>query len=397
MCDVAVIGAGVIGLAIAREVLIRAPGLRVVVFDKEPKAAAHASGRNSGVLHAGFYYSPDSLKAQLTRRGNDMLRAFCLEHEIPVNECGKVVVTQRESELDALDELARRAEANDVDVDVISTKELAVREPLARTVDRALWSPRTAVASPGRVGDALAADVRTRGGLTVFDAAVTWDGPGRLTAAGRRWSASHVVNAAGLHADRLAHSQGFGERYRVLPFKGLYLYGNWPVGRLTRLVYPVPDPRNPFLGVHLTLTVDGRVKLGPTAVPALWREQYGWRNPVAADALEISRTMPLFLRSPHHDVASLLRTELPKYSRRVLAKEASRLVPAVSPRDFRERGRPGIRAQLFDLEERRLVMDFVVEGDARSTHVLNAVSPAWTSSLAFAELVVDRIPEVARI
>ena len=178
--------------------------------------------------------------------------------------------------------------------------------------------------------------------------------------------------------------------YAVLPFKGLYWYGSWQPGRLQRHVYPVPDARNPFLGVHLTVTVDGRAKIGPTAIPALWRESYGgvggWSR---QDAAEIARVFPRFLRSPHHDVPGLIRSELPKYWRRHLVKQARRLVPSVRSADFTTRGRPGVRAQLLHLPTSRLEMDFVVRGDGRSTHVLNAVSPAWTSSLAVAEHVVN--------
>jgi len=165
---------------------------------------------------------------------------------------------------------------------------------------------------------------------------------------------------------------------------------------LQRHVYPVPDPRNPFLGVHLTVTVDGRAKIGPTAIPALWREDYGGvggANP--GELWDVARTFPRFLTSKHHDVPGLLRTEFPKYSRSYLVKQASALVPSVRPRDFTERGKPGVRAQLLHVPTGKLEMDFVVQGDASSTHMLNAVSPAWTSSLAVADYVVAGISEGA--
>jgi L-2-hydroxyglutarate oxidase LhgO len=203
----------------------------------------------------------------------------------------------------------------------------------------------------------------------------------------------HVVNAAGLQADRVARWFGLADDYVVLPFKGQYWYGDrsgaWPPGRLRCHVYPVPDPRNPFLGVHVTVTVDGLVKVGPTALPALWRESYGGRAGFRArDLGQVARTLPLFVTSRQHDVPALLRAELPMLWRRRLVREAARLVPSIRPQDFRERGRPGVRAQLFHLPTRQLELDFVVRGDESSTHVLNAVSPAWTSSLAVAEHVV---------
>lgn len=387
--DVAVVGGGIVGLAIADALLAASPGLRVVVLDKEPHLGAHASGRNSGVLHAGFYYAPDSLKARLTRRGNRLLHDFCAERAIPVRRCGKLVVARDEAELPALDALMDRAMANEVPVESVDEERLRELEPLARTVGRALWSPTTSVASPQQVVDGLAGRVRDRGGDIALGATVTAARPGRVVTAAGDWAVGHVVNTAGLQADRVGRWFGMCDDYAMLPFKGLYWYGSWAPGRLVRHVYPVPDPRNPFLGVHLTVTVDGRAKIGPTAIPALWREDYGGLHGVTRrDVVEIARLYPKFVRSPHHDVLGLLRAEVPKYSRRHLVAQARRLVPSVRAEDFTERGRPGVRAQLFHLPTRRLEMDFVVRGDAHSTHVLNAVSPAWTSSLAVAEHVV---------
>ena len=176
----------------------------------------------------------------------------------------------------------------------------------------------------------------------------------------------------------------------MLPFKGLYWYGSWEPGRLQRHVYPVPDSRNPFLGVHLTVTVDGKAKIGPTAIPALWRQDYGGLGGFdAGEAWQVARTFPRFLGSTHHDVPGLIRSELPKYLRRHLVSQASALVPSVRPEDFRIKGRPGVRAQLLHLPTRKLEMDFVVRPGEGSTHVINAVSPAWTSALAVADHVMD--------
>ena len=392
--DVAVVGGGIVGLAIADALLARRPGASVVVLDKEPRLGEHASGRNSGVLHAGFYYSPDSLKARLTRRGNVLLHEFCDEHDVPVRRCGKLVVAQRPADLPVLDELLRRAGANDVPVELVDEAQARELEPLARTLERALWSPTTSSASPIAVVEALARRVRDRGGEVLLGSPVIAARPGHLTTPGTAWSVGHVVNAAGLHADRVARWFGMCDDYVVLPFRGVYWYGDrsrWAPG-LRRHVYPVPDPRNPFLGVHLTVTVDGRAKVGPTAQPVLWRESYGGTRGASADDLgEVARQLPRLLTSRHHDVPALLRAELPTYWRPHLVRAAARLVPSVRPEDFRERGRPGVRAQLFHLADKRLELDFVVRGDAHSTHVLNAVSPAWTSSLAFAEHVVGTV------
>lgn len=387
--DVAVIGGGIVGLAVADALLAARPGTTVVVLDKEGHLGAHASGRNSGVLHAGFYYSPDSLKALLTRRGNVLLHEFCEEHGVPVRRCGKLVVTRTSAELAALDALQARAEANGVPVESVDEAQAHELEPLARTVERALWSPTTSSASPAAVIEALAGRVRRRGGQVTLGAEVVEAAPGVVRTRTEVLHVGHVVNAAGLHADRVARWFGMCDDYVVLPFRGIYWYGDWPAGRLQRHVYPVPDPRDPFLGVHLTVTADGRAKIGPTAIPSLWREGYGGLHGFSGrDTLEVARTFPRFLRSPHHDVWALLRAELPKYRRRTLVAEAARLVPSVRPNQFTTRGQAGVRAQLFHLPTRRLEMDFVLRGDKDSTHVLNAVSPAWTSSLAVAEHVV---------
>jgi L-2-hydroxyglutarate oxidase LhgO len=388
--DVAVIGGGVVGLALADAILTRFPGTSVVVHEKEAALAQHASGRNSGVLHAGFYYAPDSLKAQLTRRGNVMLRAFCAESGVTVRETGKVVVARSGEEVPALRRLHERGVANGVPVELIDDAQLRELEPLARSCGLALWSPTTAVADPVAVVEALGTRVRERGGRVVLGSRVESAGPGWLQSSVAGFSSvGHTVNAAGLHADTVAHWFGVGEEYRMLPFKGLYWYGDWPAGRLRRHVYPVPDPRNPFLGVHLTVTVDGRAKIGPTAIPVAWREDYGgWHGMSLAEMVALARVYPGFLTSPHHDVPGLMRSELPKYRRENLVRQAAELVPSVRAADFRVKGRPGVRAQLFDVRERRLEMDFVVRPGDRSTHVLNAVSPAWTSSLAMAEHVV---------
>jgi L-2-hydroxyglutarate oxidase LhgO len=390
--DIAVIGGGIVGLALADAWLARHPGSSVLVLDKEERLAEHASGRNSGVMHAGFYYAPDSLKAQLTRRGNQMLKAFCAERGVPVRETGKVVVTTSAEQLTSLDELYSRGQTNGVPLEIVDEAALREIEPLARTHERALWSPSTAVADPVAVVEALAARVRERGGEVRLGTPLIEAGPGWVRTPYQRIEVGHTINAAGLYADRVAHWFGVGEDYAMLPFKGLYWYSSWPAGRLQRHVYPVPDPRNPFLGVHLTVTVSGRTKVGPTAIPSLWREDYaGLRGIKPSEFAGIARLYPRFLRSPHHDVPGLVRSEVPKYSRRYLVGQASALVPSVRTEDFRERGRVGVRAQLLHVPTGKLEMDFVVEPGERSTHVLNAVSPAWTSSLAMAEWIVERI------
>lgn len=389
--DFGVIGAGIVGLAMANRLRQLHPTATIAVFDKETSVGKHASGRNSGVLHAGFYYSPDSLKAALTRDGNKLLRDFCAEEGIRVNETGKVVVAQNPAEVTSLQELHRRGNANGVTTELVSADQLAELEPLARTSGFALWSPNTAVANPLEVTQALANKVLREGSVIKLGHKVLHVSQNRIITNLGNFSIAHIVNCAGLFADKIAKPFGYCDDYVMLPFKGLYWYGNWKPGRVHRHVYPVPDARNPFLGVHLTVTIDGRAKIGPTAIPIFSRESYSGIGGLSVkELLNIIGIYPKFLASKHHDVVGLIKSELPKYVQRHLITQAKALVPSVEPRDFKERGEPGIRAQLLDVKNKKLEMDFVVRGDETSTHLLNAVSPAWTSALAMANHVCKK-------
>lgn len=396
--DVMVVGGGIVGLAMADAIAGLRPQLKVTVLEKEVDVAQHASGRNSGVLHAGFYYAPESLKARLTVRGNAMLKAFARDNGVPLNECGKVVVATHADQLPRLEALYQRGLANGVELQQVDLVALARLEPLARSVQWAIWSPSTAVSDPVQMTKALAARAASRGVAIHTGSHVEAAQGNRVTVNGQTWEVGHLVNAAGLYADRIANWYGLANDYTMLPFKGLYWYGNWSAGRLRRHVYPVPNPENPFLGVHLTVTAGGGVKVGPTAIPALWRENYSKLKGISASEMaQILGTYPAFLSSPHHDVSELLRSELPKYLRRVLIKQASALVPAVTEADFRVKGAPGMRAQLWHRPTKRLEMDFVVRSDGHSTHLLNVVSPGWTTALAVAEHVVTQMAEAGAI
>lgn len=387
-CDFLILGGGIVGLAIASALKEEWPNSAVQVLEKECDSVTHASGRNSGVLHAGFYYSPESLKAQLTRDGNRLLKEFCVLHGVPVRNTGKVVVTTGPEQLSQLDELFKRGVANGVELQMVDEAELKELEPLAKTHERALWSPSTSVADPRRVTAEFARVAMDRGIEINYLTSYIGNGDNYVETTRGRIHAQHVINCAGLFADRIAIDFGFASNYVMLPFIGLYAYAPSLAGTLKRHVYPVPDPRNPFLGVHATVTESGQVKIGPTAIPALSREAYrALRDLKASDLFEILRTYPKFLSSPHHQVGRLIATEFPKYSRSWLVHEARKLVPSLRRSDFSVKGKPGIRAQLFDLRNKKLEMDFVVQGDSQSTHVLNAVSPAWTSSLAVAQYV----------
>jgi L-2-hydroxyglutarate oxidase LhgO len=390
--DVLVIGGGIIGLSIARELRRRFGDARIIVIEKEAVCGAHASGRNSGVLHAGFYYSPDSLKAKFTRLGNEQLTAYCEEKKLPLNKCGKLVVAKHEGELASLDELLRRGRANGIALEEVTQQEAKTIEPRVKTHRRALFSPRTSTVDPVAVVNAVQADALAEGIQIHHGTAYAGRRDRQVRTNRETFEAGYVVNAAGLYADKIARDFGFSERYRILPFKGLYLYSSEPPGSIHTNIYPVPDLRNPFLGVHFTVTVSGRVKIGPTAIPALWREQYrGLHHFRPGELLEVAwRGFGLLLHS-RFDFARLALSEMAKYSRSRLVALASELVDGVERRHFQQWGEPGIRAQLLDIRTKRLEMDFVVEGDHRSIHVLNAVSPAFTCAFPFAGYVCDRV------
>lgn len=368
-----------------------------MLIDKEDSPGRHASGRNSGVLHAGFYYTADSLKARWTRAGNLAWTEYCATRGLPLRACGKLVVASRPEDLPVLDELLRRARANGVPAEMLDEGAVRNVEPRAKTLGRALFSPTTSVIDPLACLEALRLDARGEGVDLRWSTAYEGLSKGRVRTSRGEVSAGFVVNAAGLHADKVAQDFGFSQRYRVLPFKGLYLHSEEPAGALRVHLYPVPDIRHPFLGVHFTLGVDGRVKIGPTAIPAPWRENYSGLDGFSlGEAAEIAlRQASLFLNSGF-DFKRLAWTEIRKQSRRVMTDLASRLARGVDPALYRRWGRPGIRAQLIDIQTRRLVMDFVLEGDARSLHVLNAVSPGFTCAFPFAAHAADRVEELRR-
>jgi len=390
--DFLIIGGGVIGLSIARGLKRLFDDATIVLIEKEPQCGMHASGRNSGVLHAGFYYSPDSLKARYTREGNALLTDYCKSRNIKINQCGKLVVAKDESEHQYLDELLRRGRANEVALEDISEEEARAIEPRVKTCGRALFSPTTATVDPSDVMSAMRDDAVNEGVSIASGVAYLKKDEQSVVTTGEVYQPGYVVNAAGLYADMIAQDFGFSQDYRILPFKGLYLYSDEPPFSVRTNVYPVPDLRNPFLGVHYTLAVDGTAKIGPTAIPVLWREHYsGFENFKFSEFADIIFRQTGLLMGSDFDFKKLAFEEIRKSSRQRLVELASELMTGVDVNHYRHWGRPGIRAQLMNIRTKQLEMDFVLEGDKQSMHVLNAVSPAFTCSLPFAEYVCDEI------
>ena len=384
-CDILIIGGGVMGLATGIALLQSKSSLKVIIAEKENQLAMHASGRNSGVLHAGFYYSPDSLKAKFCRDGNKELRKLAKKYEIPVREVGKVVVTRNEDENQRLETLYQRGIANGVDIEMLDSSKLKNYEPLAITHERFLWSPTTAVSDSKAIVDAMRQEFESLGGTINYGSKVFLkESNNEIIDSSNTFIAKHYINAAGAQSDRIARKVGVGTEYAMLPFMGVYRATEEKNLPLQRLVYPVPHPINPFLGVHFTLTIDHKVKIGPTAIPIAGREQYsfasGWS---ASDIAQALKGMTSLIKGEAHDFGAILKSELPKFLESTLARESTELVPTANVVKHWNKKPPGIRAQLVHLPTGRLEQDFVVTSRANSTHILNAVSPGWTSAIPF--------------
>jgi len=387
--DVLIIGAGIVGLSIGMALLEARPSLKVLVVDKEIRPGQHASGRNSGVLHAGFYYSPDSLKAKFCREGNTELRKLCIESGIPVLECGKVVVAKNAEEDARLDLLYSRGIANGVDLEIHHAKNLEKHEPLAITYGRYLWSPKTAISDPRAVTSAMVKRFEGLGGRLSYGHKVQIsESSGEVSVKG--FDAKYVINSAGAQSDRLARGLGMAKEYAMVPFMGIYRSVDSKKLPIKSLVYPVPHPINPFLGVHFTLTLDGKVKIGPTAIPILGREQYsltsGWSLPDIGQALIATAAL---IRGRAHSLGEILKSELPKLRENSLVRESATLVPDASQIRTWAKRPPGIRSQLVNLKSGKLEQDFIVQNFRNSTHILNAVSPGWTSAIPFGRWVAN--------
>jgi L-2-hydroxyglutarate oxidase LhgO len=391
-CDILIIGAGITGLTAARELVSRGAG-DILIMEKEPGLGAHASGRNSGVLHAGIYYSPGTNKARFCVEGNRLMKEYCRERGLTLKETGKVIVPDTDEKEEALDELKRRADSSGARSYLIDTKELLDIEPHAARRERALYSPDTAVVDPVQILGEMKRELEEGGKVRFLfgTSFVSLAGTGTAVTSAGNIKFAKLVNAAGAFADRVAGAFGIGGNYRVLPFKGTYKKLKKEKSYLVRgNIYPVPDLRNPFLGVHFTRSVRDDVYIGPTAIPVLGREEYGFMDDLSLESLSILfRDSVLFFANDAFRGAAL--TEIRKYSVRNLLNEARGLLPELGIDDIEDTPKSGIRPQLVDWDTKKLVTDFVVIRDGDSIHILNAISPAFTCSMAFARYTVDML------
>lgn len=381
MYDYLIVGAGVIGLNIARELLIKQPDAKILILEKESDVGYHSSGRNSGVLHAGFYYTANSLKAKFTRDGNRELTTYCETNGLKINKCQKVVVTKDKSELESLHTLYERGIKNGVNVELIDQAKLDRKFRNVKTYKLALYSPDTATVDPLEILHHIKSELLNKGVEIRFNT---------LFKKGMEKEAKTLINCAGLYADKIAKSFGFAKDYTIIPFKGIYLKYSNPDHPVDTNIYPVPNLKNPFLGVHYTITVDNTIKIGPTAIPAFWRENYqGFKNFNLKELLEIIGYELKLFATNAFGFRSLALEEIKKYNKNYFTSLATSMVKYIDKKGFNQWSKPGIRAQLLNTKTLELLQDFVVEGDSKSIHILNAVSPAFTSSMPFARWVVE--------
>lgn len=390
--DLAIIGGGIVGLATATRMLATRPDTRLVVLEAEPDVARHQSGHNSGVLHSGIYYKPGSLKATLCRTGKAMMEAFCAEHGVKTDRCGKVVVATSAKELDALAKIEGRAAENGVECVKLDTDGLRRREPAAAGI-AALLVPETGIVDYREVCQAMRRRIESNGGRVITSARVDAIEPdaGDLTIGfgGRCVRAERMINCGGLQSDRVLRLAGGTPSARIVPFRGEYYELVASSHHLcNHLIYPVPDPAFPFLGVHFTRMIGGGVECGPNAVLALSREGYRWRDIRPGDlaqTLAFKGFRKLAARHWRTGIGEIWRSA----SKPAFVAALQKLIPSIRSSDLQP-GRSGVRAQAVSADG-VLIDDFVIDQTPRAIHVLNAPSPAATASLAIGQYVVDRL------
>jgi L-2-hydroxyglutarate oxidase LhgO len=391
--DVVIVGGGIVGLAAAREILTRQPGTSLAVLDKEPSVGVHQTGHNSGVIHSGIYYAPGSLKAKLCTGGAQLIYEFCESHGVPTDRCGKLIVATTERELPVLDELYRRGTANGVPgLEMVGPAGIREHEPHCTGI-RAIWSPATGIVDFSRVAEAIAGDVTRLGGVIltghlVVGLVVRTESISVMTDQDE-FTATRVLTCAGLYSDRVAMLSGAPEEPRIVPFRGDYWQLRPERRHLARnLIYPVPDPKFPFLGVHFTRRIgDGAVWLGPNAVLALAREGYH-RSALRPGDLSQTLRYPGFRRMARRYWRTGATEVYRDLSKRAFVAACQRFIPELTPAHVMP-GPSGVRAQSV-ARDGGLVDDFVINVQGpQLMHVRNAPSPAATSCLAIGQLIAD--------
>ncbi|MBP9777758.1 MAG: FAD-dependent oxidoreductase [Rickettsiaceae bacterium] len=389
--DYIIVGGGIIGLTIARSIKCKYPKSSILIIEKEADVAQHASGRNSGVLHAGLYYAQDSLKSKFCKAGSKLLIDYCIDKGIQINRCGKVIIANNAADLDVLYKLYNKAYANKVDVKIIDEYELGEIEPCAKTYEKALYSPATASFNAVGICMSLKKDLASKDIKFVFnnkhlepiDNHTIQISTGIV-------NYKTLINCAGMYADKIAQAFGLNLDYLLIPFKGVFLEAKDLIGNFRTHIYPAPNPKLNLLGVHLSPDYQGKIKLGPTALPCLARENYNWLSNLKFNEVKevVSSEFKLFIHNKNGFRDHLL-LELKKQSKRGLIAHSSKLVKDITQFKFTGWGSTGIQPRLYNLTNHTLIDDFVIKSINSSIHIINSVSPAFTASFAFSEYVVD--------
>jgi L-2-hydroxyglutarate oxidase LhgO len=393
-CDYLVAGAGIVGLTVARELKKRHPDARIVILEKEPDVGMHASGRNSGVMHSGIYYGSSTLKAKVCSTGAARMREFAAEHGIAYNRSGKVIIATSEQDLPVVDRLLNNARENGINAERLDEAGIHKFEPHASPYKAGIYCPDTAVIDSKAVVRKLRELLERSGVQFRFNSPVMSLDPDGKTVKIPNDSISYgyLFNCAGASADRVAKLFGLGMDYKLIPFKGIYYKLRPEKNHLVNSnIYPVPDINLPFLGVHLTRVISGDVYVGPTAIPAFGRENYGiLKGMELGESLKIGAELIGMYLENQQNFRLLVHTEVRKYLKPYFVDAARKLMAELTADDLVACDKVGIRPQLVNVKKKSLEMDYIIEQTPNSLHVLNAISPAFTSSLAFAEWIVDQ-------
>lgn len=390
--DYLIIGAGVIGLTTARYLQQKYPTKTILIIEKEADIALHASGRNSAVLHAGLYYANDSLRAKYCVAGAAKIREFSLQNNIPINQCGKVVVAQNGNEIEQIKNLYQRAIANGVNVSLINEAELSEIEPTAKTCELAIYSPDTASFYAKAICNKLREDLINMGVKFSYNTKyIKLSNDNAVVTSNGVISFAKLINCAGMYADKIALDFGLTKDYTLIPFKGIFLYCNDLSGKYKRHIYPVPDLKLKFLGVHFSPEYNGQIKVGPTAVPCIARENYRWLENCRFNEMKevLATELKLFI-SNKFNFRDLTLNELKKQTKKGLIKCASGLVRDINQFQFTHWGTPGIQPRLYNIKKSEIMDDFLIETSKNSLHVVNSISPAFTASFAIGEHIVNK-------
>lgn len=394
--DFVIIGGGIIGLTVAHELRRRNKKASILLLEKETKFGLHSSGRNSGVLHSGIYYSPGTLKAQMCSQGAKEMEQFCTKHHLPINRIGKIILPTQKTDSLLMHTLCCNGNANGVSFHIINSTELKKLEPEANSITgKALYVPQTSVIDPLSILKQLVrechdVDFQVGSRLSFMKNVVK--------IYQKQWKRIYygtLINCAGLYADKVAYQLGYHHQFDILPIKGCYYKLDKTSGiKINHLIYPVPDLNMPFLGVHFTSAVNGVVYIGPTAIPALARENYKWLDDVnLKDTTRILYLLVLqFLRNKQN-FRQFAITEGSKIFKSCFVRHAQKLIPNIDTKHLLSCDKVGIRPQLVNSTTGELLMDMLVVKQDRNLHVLNAISPAFTCSFPFARFVVEKLEQ----